>query len=117
MNSHHVFEVTHDNFEKEVLQSSLPVLVDFTADWCPPCKMLAPVVEELAEKYQAQLRVGSLNGDLYPEFTEIFDVYGFPTLILFQDGKPVERMVGFAPRHKIESKLTPHLNMVNVTLG
>lgn len=112
MRSNNIFEVTTENFEKEVLQSELPVLVDFTTDWCPPCKMLAPIIEELAAKYQTQMRVGSVDGDKYAELTEPFDVYGFPTLILFRDGKPVERLVGYMPRPKLENKLLPHLDAV-----
>lgn len=113
--SNPVFEVTSDNFEQAVLNAELPILVDFTADWCPPCKMLAPIVEELAAKYETRMRVGSADSDRYAELTERFGIFGLPTLILFINGNPVERLVGFMPRHKIEARLTPHFGSVDAT--
>ena len=113
--SNHVFDVTTENFEQVVLHAAQPVLVDFTADWCPPCKMLAPIVEELAAKYQTQLRVGSVDSDRHIDLTEQFGVLGLPTLILFKNGKPVEQVVGFMPRHKLEARLTPHFERVEIT--
>ncbi len=95
------------------MQAELPVLVDFTADWCPPCKMLTPIIEELADKYQTQMCVGSVDGDRYADLTELFGVFGLPTLILFKNGNPVERIVGFMPRHKIEARLMPHFAPVD----
>ena len=106
--SQHTFEVTTDNFKQQVLESTTPVLVDFTAEWCPPCKMLAPIVDEIARKYEGKLTVGTLDNDAYPEFQEMFDVYGLPTLILFQNGVPVQRIVGFKPRERIEDVITPY---------
>ncbi|MEP7286806.1 MAG: thioredoxin [Chloroflexota bacterium] len=103
------FEVTNDNFQEQVLQADLPVLVDFGADWCPPCKMLDPIVEQLAQKYQGKLSVAKLDGDNSPQFTEIYDVYGFPTLILFRGGQPIHRIVGFKTQDRIEAELAPHL--------
>jgi len=111
--TNHVFELTSDNFEQAVLRAEQPMLVDFTADWCPPCKMLAPIIEELAVKYGNQMRVGSVDGDQYMDLTERFGVLGLPTLILFKNGVPVEQMVGFMPRHKIEARLTPHFDLVD----
>jgi len=115
MMSNHVFEVTNDNFEQAVMQAELPILVEFTADWCPPCKMLAPVIEALAVIYENQMRVGSVDSDLYMDLTERFGVLGLPTLILFKKGVPVEQMVGFMPRHKIEARLTRQVALVDTT--
>ena len=107
------FEVTQDNFQETVLKSSLPVLVDYWADWCPPCKMLEPNVEEIARKYQGHLLVGKVNVDLHPQLSEMYDVWGFPTLILFQNGQPTQRIVGFKTRDRLEADLLPYLNPVS----
>jgi thioredoxin 1 len=107
--SHPTFEVTTENFREEVLQSSLPVLVDFGADWCPPCKMLDPIVDEIAIQYAGKLRVGKLDGDAEPQIIQQYGIMGLPTLILFQNGEPVQRIVGYKPRGKIEAQLLPYL--------
>jgi thioredoxin 1 len=109
MHTARVFEITDENFQSWVLDSPLPVLVDFGADWCPPCRMLEPIVDQIANTYSGQLRVGSLNVDDYPEFQYEYGVMGLPTLILFQNGKPVQRMVGFQPRQRLEAQITPFL--------
>lgn len=106
---HATFEVTAGNFREQVLASALPVLVEFTAEWCPPCKMLAPTLHALAQQYQDKLRVGLLDADEYPDYVQEYGVMGLPTLILFQNGKPAERIVGFHPRERIESLLAPYL--------
>lgn len=103
------FEITTADFSADVLESDLPVLVDFTADWCPPCKMIAPYVEQIASAYAGQLRVGKLDVDLHPQIMEQYGVMGLPTLILFQHGKPVQRIIGFVPRNRIEAKVLPYL--------
>ncbi len=107
--THATFEATDQNFAKQVLESPLPVLIEFTADWCPPCKMLAPIIHELAGKYEGKLSVGLLDSDIHLETVQQYDVMGLPTLILFVGGQPVERMVGYIPRERIEAKLLPHL--------
>ncbi len=94
-----------ENFEKEVIQSDLPVLVDFYADWCGPCKMMAPIVDELADKYQGKVKVGKLNVDDSQETAAEFRVMTIPTLILFKDGKPSQTMVGVVDRNKLDSIL------------
>jgi thioredoxin 1 len=114
MKSEHSFEVTSGNFHAEVLQSDLPVLVDFTADWCPPCKMIAPLVDALAVKYAGQLRVGTLDSDLYNDLNEAYDVQGLPTLILFQNGKPIHRMIGFRPANVLDAELRQYLQLEKV---
>lgn len=106
------FEITGGNFQAEVLNSDLPVLVDFGADWCPPCKMLEPIVDEIAAAYAGQMRVGSLNVDDYPELQQRYGIMGLPTLILFQGGEPVKFMVGYQPKQRLESQIKPHLSPV-----
>jgi len=105
-------EVKHVNdstFENEVLKSSLPVLVDFWAPWCGPCKMLGPVIEGLAGKYAGRLNVCKMNTDESPSTPGKFDIHGIPTVIIFKDGKEVERHVGFAPENVLTSKIDQHL--------
>lgn len=109
---HKTIEITTANFQSQVLNSELPVLVDFGADWCPPCRMLEPVVDDIAEAYAGQLRVGSLNVDNHPELQERYGVMGLPTLILFQRGEPVHTMVGYQPRQRLESQIKPYLTNV-----
>jgi len=111
--SHLTFEATDQNFGTEVLESTQPVLIEFTADWCPPCKMLAPIVHEIARKYEGKLRVGMLDADANLEAVQQYGVMGLPTLILFANGSPVERIVGYTPRERIEAKLLPHLTLEN----
>jgi thioredoxin 1 len=103
---HHVLEET---FQKQVLDSALPVLVDFTATWCGPCKMLEPVVKQLAIDLSGKLEVVKLDIDSNQNLTMQFQVMGVPTLILFKGGKPVERMTGYQPKDRILKKLAPHL--------
>ena len=97
------------NFQLEVLQADRPVLVDFTAEWCGPCHMLAPVVEQLNREWDGAVKVGHLDADLNTELVMQYGVLGLPTLILFKNGQPVERLTGFARRERILSKLKPHL--------
>src|SRR5437868_266216 len=108
---HNTFPVTSQSFQDQVVKSSLPVLLEFSAEWCGPCQMLEPIVDELAAKYASCLRIGKLDGDANPEITEMFDVWGFPTMILFKDGQPVERIVGFKRRDQIEKSLARHLQL------
>ncbi len=96
---------TAENFEKEVLQSAKPVLVDFYADWCGPCKMMAPVVEEIAEKYADKVTVGKLNIDENMGIAQNYRVMSIPTLILYQDGEPVGRLVGLQDLEEVEALL------------
>jgi thioredoxin 1 len=111
--NHLTFETTERDFGAQVLESSLPVLIEFTADWCPPCKMLAPIVQEIARKYDGKLRVGLLDSDANTEIVQQYGVLGLPTLILFVEGSPVERLVGYTPRERIEAKVVPHLALEN----
>lgn len=106
----HTIEVTSQNFKDEVLGAEGPVLVDFWATWCNPCKMIAPIVEELASQYTGKLKVGKLDADEHQDIMIQYGVMSIPTLILFKDGKPVERVVGYQSKDKLLQKLEQHLN-------
>jgi thioredoxin 1 len=105
-------ELKHVNdatFKTEVIDSPLPVLVDFWAPWCGPCRMIGPIVEGLAPKYEGKLKIVKLNTDESPETPGRYNVNGIPTLIIFKGGKEVDRHVGFAPEAALVEKITPHL--------
>lgn len=104
------FEATTTNFQTEVLESETPVLVDFWAEWCGPCKMIAPIVEQIADEHEGKIKVGKLDADQHQDILMNYRVMSIPTLILFKGGQPVETIVGYQPKDKIVNKLTPHLN-------
>jgi thioredoxin 1 len=107
------FETSDADFQTQVLDSELPVLIEFTADWCPPCKMIAPYVHDIAHKYAGKLRVGLLDSDDNQATVMGYGVMGLPTLILFVGGEAVERITGFVPQERIEAKVLPHLALEN----
>ena len=98
-------EVNGNNFQREVLESSIPVLVDFWAPWCMPCRMLAPTIEKLAEENQGKLKVCKLNTDENQNISAKYGIQGIPTLIVFKEGKEVGRTVGVMSKEKLQEKL------------
>ncbi|MCA1591094.1 MAG: thioredoxin [Acidobacteria bacterium] len=108
--SEHVKEVGDGNFESDVLKSEQPVLVDFWAQWCAPCRMLAPTVEAVAEKYSGNAQVVKLNVDENPAISQRYGIKGIPTLILFKNGKEEERVVGATSKEAISRMIDKHVN-------
>ncbi|WP_327068458.1 MULTISPECIES: thioredoxin [unclassified Kitasatospora] len=101
----HVLEVTDASFAAQVLESELPVLVDFTADWCPPCRMIAPVLDAVAVEEAHRIKVVTLNVDLNPRTQSAYGVLSMPTLIVFKGGEPVKSMVGARAKAKLLREL------------
>jgi thioredoxin 1 len=102
-------EVNDSNFETEVLKSDKPVLIDFWAVWCGPCKMIAPVVEELAKEYDGKLKVCKLDVDSNPQTAMKYGIRSIPTLLIVKGGQVAEQMVGAVPKRHIVEKITTHL--------
>ena len=107
--SEHVREVSDSSFEQDVLQSNAPVLVDFWAEWCAPCRALTPTVEAVAEKYAGSARVVKLNVDDNPSISQRYGIKGIPTLILFKGGKEEERVVGATSKEAISRMIDKHV--------
>ena len=105
-----VGEVTDDTFEAEVLKSQLPVLVDFWAPWCGPCRAVAPVVDEIATKYNGRLKVLKINTDENPKTAQSYRISGIPSLLVFKNGQPVEQVVGAVPESTLTTAVEKHLN-------
>ena len=101
--------VTDETFSEQVLKAKMPILVDFWAIWCGPCRMVAPIVDELARENEGKLKVMKLDVDENQNTSMAYGVMSIPTLILFKDGKPVERIVGFKPKGDLAKKILPHL--------
>ena len=102
-------EVTDNSFEDLVVNADTPVLVDFWAEWCGPCKMIAPVLEEIAKEKDGKLIIGKLDIDVNQDTAMAFGVMSIPTLLLFKNGEPVERIVGYQPKPQLLARLNPHL--------
>ncbi|MDE0105773.1 MAG: thioredoxin [Bryobacterales bacterium] len=100
---------TDADFDAEVLSSDQPVLVDFWAIWCGPCRQMAPVVDSLAEKYAGRVKVGKLDVDHNPASAQRFNVRGIPTLLLFKDGRPVDQIVGALPEGAVATRIDRHV--------
>lgn len=98
-------KITDNNFETEVKKSNIPVLVDFYADWCGPCKMMAPLVAQLAEAYDGKCKIGKCNVDENQELAREFRVMSIPTFIFFKDGKAVETLIGAVSKNELEAKI------------
>lgn len=97
--------ITTDNFEAEVMNSDKTVLIDFWATWCGPCKMLSPIIESIAEKYDGTVKVCKVNVDEQPELANAFDVASIPTIVIMKDGKIVNTSIGYKPQEQIEALL------------
>jgi thioredoxin 1 len=103
-------ELTEETFEQEVLKATIPVLVDFWAAWCGPCKVIAPMVEELATEYEGKLKIGKVDVDNHQKIAMQYGIRSIPTLLMFKGGKVVEQIIGAAPKKTLVEKLSKHLN-------
>ena len=101
----HPINVTDDTFEAEVIGSDVPVLVDFWADWCAPCKIIAPIVEELAGEYDGKVKFAKLDVDSNPRVATQYGIRGIPTLLIFSGGSPVDQVVGAVPKSTLKGRL------------
>jgi thioredoxin 1 len=109
----YLIEGTDATFEQEVLKADVPVLVDFWAPWCGPCRMIAPIVEELANQYNGKLKVVKLNTDENQDTAVRYGIRSIPTLGIFKDGKVVDSVIGAVPKKLLEDKLKAHIQTVN----
>ncbi len=101
--------VSDQNFEQEVLKSDTPVLVDFWAAWCGPCRMVAPVLEEIANEQSDKIRIAKLDVDANPITAGRFGVRAIPTMILFKNGREAQRLVGYMPKERVLQQINPHI--------
>ena len=109
MASQKITTINKDNFKSAVLENKAPVLVDFWAEWCGPCRMVAPIVDQLAEAFDGRVAVGKVNIDEQEELAAQFGVMSIPTFLVFKDGSVVDKMVGALPRPQLEQMLNKHL--------
>ncbi len=109
MAGQNVLEFTDSNFDTEVLNSDLPVLVDFWAEWCAPCRMIAPTVDAIADEYSGKLKVGKVNVDFNNQTAARFMIRGIPTLLLFRGGKVVDQRVGAVGKAELVRMIEPHI--------
>lgn len=108
--SEQIVHITDDTFEAEVLKAEQPVLVDYWAEWCGPCRMIAPIVDQLADEFGDKLKIGKLDADEHQEVLMKYGIMSIPTLMLFKDGEPVVRITGYQPKDRIRSQIQPHVN-------
>jgi len=104
-----LLHLTDTNFKKEVLESTLPVLVDFWASWCSPCKMIAPIIEELAKEYVHKIKIGKLDVDTNPKAATAYGIMSIPTLVFFNNGKIMEQVAGVLNKTELKKKIEANL--------
>jgi len=102
-------ELTDDSFEKDVINSDKPVLVDFWAEWCGPCRMVAPIVEELADEYEGKAKVGKVDVDSNPQISAKYGIRSIPSLLIFKNGEVVDQIVGAVPKAQLKKQLEAQL--------
>lgn len=102
-------ELTDSNFDEQVLKSDIPVMVDFWAEWCGPCRLVGPLVEEIGEEYEGKVLTGKVDVDSNPEIASRFGIRNIPTILYFKNGKVADKQVGAVPKSKLVSKLEPLL--------
>ncbi|MGC8743788.1 MAG: thioredoxin [Verrucomicrobiia bacterium] len=105
MASKNIVELTADNFQSEVIKSQIPVVVDFWAEWCGPCKMLAPTLDEIADEYAGKVKIGKLNVDNFPEVANNYGINSIPTLLFFKNGNVAGQSVGVKPKSAIKAAI------------
>lgn len=102
-------EITDSNFEEEVLKSDKPVLVDFWAEWCGPCRMIGPIVDELADEYEGKVKVGKVDVDNNQQISVDYSIRSIPALFIFKDGEVVDQIVGVVPKNQLQKQLEAQL--------